>query len=181
MKGIIFTEFVSHIEDIYGLEVCEQMLEAAADEGIYTSVGNYDHQRIVTLIVALHRITGTDVDVIQRDFGTAAFPVLLSSLPGIIDNCADMFSFVERVENHIHVEVKKLYPDSTPPTFQFISRDEMCMVMDYHSARCMGAVCHGLLLGCAAHFEQSVSIDCQNMTDNASHVRFTLRLLPTHG
>ncbi len=181
MKGVIFTEFVQHVESKYGLEVCDGMLEKAQDDGIYTSVGNYDHNRLVTLIVILQKLTGDDAEHIQCEFGVVAFPILLSTLPGIADDCSDVFSFIERVENHIHIEVIKLYPDSTPPKFSFVSRDEMSMVMDYHSARCMSAVCHGLLLGCAAHFKQSLSINRDSLNDDESCVRFTLRLLESHG
>ncbi|MFA0728541.1 guanylate cyclase, partial [Vibrio sp. 10N.222.48.A4] len=36
MKGIIFTEFLELVEDKFGLELLEEVLEMSEDEGIYT-------------------------------------------------------------------------------------------------------------------------------------------------
>lgn len=50
------------------------------------------------------------------------------------------------------------------------------MTMDYHSARCMGHVCMGVLEGCANYFNQSLTIAMQPMNTSQSHVRFSLTL-----
>ncbi len=57
MKGIIFTEFIDIVEDQFGLAICQQMLDDAKDEGIYTAVGSYEHTSLVKLILALSRVT----------------------------------------------------------------------------------------------------------------------------
>ncbi len=55
MKGIIFTEFLELVEDKFGLELLEEVLEMSEDEGIYTSVGSYDHKNLVKLIINLSK------------------------------------------------------------------------------------------------------------------------------
>ncbi len=57
MKGIIFTEFLELVEDKFGLELLEEVLEMSEDEGIYTSVGSYDHKDLVRLIINLSKKT----------------------------------------------------------------------------------------------------------------------------
>ena len=46
MKGIVFTEFFELVEDKFGLEVVQQIIDECKleSEGIYTSVGTYSHK-----------------------------------------------------------------------------------------------------------------------------------------
>ena len=58
MKGMIFTEFLEMVENAYGWEVQENIIDAAAlpNDGAYTAVGTYDHQELVSLVVALSKL-----------------------------------------------------------------------------------------------------------------------------
>lgn len=177
MKGIIFTEFLDIVENQFGLETCQQMLDRANDSGIYTSVGSYDHRQLVKLILALSDITTISAAQLQQTYGRLVFPHLLNILPIPHLENSDTFSFIEQVERHIHTEVKKLYPDTSPPQFHFIDKTHSTMTMDYFSARCMGYVCMGLLEGCAEYFQQSLEITMQPMDSTQKHVRFQLTLV----
>jgi len=177
MKGIIFTEFLDIIEDAFGLEVCQKMLDQASDMGVYTAVGSYDHRALVTLIVTLSKITGVSAEDLQEVYGEAVFTRLLQTLPAMTGIQQDTFNFIKKVEDHIHTEVKKLYPDATPPQFDFISETKTHMVMDYKSARCMSHVCLGLIKGCAKHFGQTVHVTMAPLNKSKSHVRFNLDLI----
>lgn len=179
MKGIIFTEFLEIVEDNFGLEVLDKVLELSNDQGIYTSVGSYDHKDLVKLIVNLSKVTEIPADKLQETFGEVVFVQLLRSLPpaASLNNSNTCFEFIRHVEEYIHVEVKKLYPDAVPPTFDFISESETEMVMDYRSARCMSHVCFGLIKGCSKHFNQEVLIEMSPLNDSGSEVRFKLNLV----
>lgn len=177
MKGIIFTEFLEIVEEGFGLDVCQQMLELAEDEGIYTAVGSYDHRALVKLIITLSKITKIPAEQLQEVYGEAVFLRLLKTLPAMDPPLHDTFNFIRSVENHIHNEVKKLYPDATPPQFDFLSQTTTSMVMDYKSARCMSHVCLGLIKGCARHFSQKIQVSMEPMNKSQSHVRFNLNLI----
>lgn len=177
MKGIIFTEFLDVVENRFGLEVCQQMLDDADVDGVYTAVGSYDHRVLVKMIVCLSKITGVSPEALQEVYGEALFVRLLTTMP--LDNGAKpngTFSFIERVERHIHIEVKKLYPNANPPQFDFISQSSAQMVLDYISARCFSHVCLGLIRGCAQHFNEDMEIEMEPVNQDQSHVRFTLTL-----
>lgn len=179
MKGIIFTEFLELVEQQFGLEVLDKMLEMSEDEGIYTSVGSYDHHSLVKLIVSLSKTTDIPPEALQEVFGETVFINLLNTLPnnaGLLD-CTHCFDFIRHVEEYIHVEVKKLYPDANPPKFDFVSESETELVFDYKSARCMGHVCVGLLKGCAKHFNQEIEIASKTLNEQGSEVRFTVNLV----
>ncbi|WP_299005292.1 heme NO-binding domain-containing protein [uncultured Shewanella sp.] len=174
MKGLIFTEFFEVVEEAFGVDICEEMLEQADDDGIYTSVGSYDHKKLVKMIVILSKLTKVPIETLQEVFGEKAFSALKESLPIDTDNITNTLDFIQHVESFIHVEVKKLYPDSTLPTFEFVSVTPEQLIMDYLSPRCMGHVCLGLMKGCAAHFNEDVNIDMVPVDDIGSHVRFTI-------
>ncbi|MGC9400992.1 heme NO-binding domain-containing protein [Vibrio genomosp. F10] len=178
MKGLIFTEFMELVEREFGLEVLDTILDEAGDSGIYTSVGSYDHKALVKLIVTLSKKTDIPSEQLQEVFGQSVFITLYKSMPdnAELNQCASSFQFIRHVEDYIHLEVKKLYPDAKPPSFDFISETQTEMVFDYKSARCMSHVCLGLIKGCAEHFNESVNIATQSQTTNHDHVRFTLTL-----
>lgn len=179
MKGIIFAEFLELVEDKFGLDVLDKMLQQSADSGVYTSVGSYDHKALVRMIVELSKITGIDVNELQRVYGVSVFRSLYQTVPqsenlSAVQGC---FAFLRHVEDYIHVEVKKLYPDANPPQFEFVSQSSGVMTFDYLSARCLGQVCLGLIEGCAAYFNEQVDICMEPQNEDHSRVRFTITML----
>ncbi|MUK43849.1 guanylate cyclase [Aliivibrio fischeri] len=174
MKGIIFSEFLELVEDKFGLNVCQQMLDENDDEGAYTAVGTYDHKHLVKLIISLSKVTGVSIEDLQQVYGKSVFLTLFQSMPGLDGQALTTFDFIRQVESYIHLEVKKLYAEANPPRFKFISSTETEMVMDYISARCFSHVCFGLILGCAEHFNESIDIQMTPILDDGSQVRFTL-------
>lgn len=178
MKGIIFTEFMELVEAHFGLDILDQVLEASNDEGIYTSVGSYDHHSLVKLIVNLSKTTDIPAEKLQEVFGESVFLNLLGTMPKHkLKPSSSCLEFIHDVEEYIHVEVRKLYPDANPPKFEFISETETQLVMNYKSARCMGHVCLGLIKGCAKHFSQEVDIDMSALNQSGSEVRFVVTLI----
>lgn len=176
MKGIIFTEFLELVEDKFGLAVLDQVLEQAKDSGVYTSVGSYDHQALVKLIVELSQVTGIDANELQRVFGASVFQSLYRTVPASanLSQVNGCFAFIRHVEDYIHVEVKKLYPDAKPPKFEFIDESSTAVTFDYQSARCMPHVCLGLLQGCADYFGEKIDVVMEPQTDDNRCVRFTV-------
>ncbi|GEM79418.1 heme NO-binding domain-containing protein [Vibrio superstes] len=179
MKGIIFTEFLDLVENHFGLEVLDQILEMSEDQGIYTSVGSYDHKDLVKLIVNLSKTSDVPANQLQEVFGESVFKKLLATMPpaAAVAQSTNSFEFIRHVEDYIHVEVKKLYPDAVPPSFEFISETETELVLNYKSARCMSHVCLGLIKGCANHFEQKLDIQMKPLNETGSEVRFNITLV----
>ncbi|ACJ28735.1 Conserved hypothetical protein [Shewanella piezotolerans WP3] len=174
MKGIIFAEFLELVEDSFGLEICQRILDENQNDGVYTSVGTYDHNDLIKLIVSLSKITGVPIEDLQEIYGKSVFITLFNSMPGLEGKSDSTFDFIKSVEEYIHIEVKKLYQNANPPTFNFISATESQLVMDYVSARCMSHVCLGLIQGCAEHFNEEVEIVMEPLVKDSSEVRFTI-------
>lgn len=176
MKGIIFTEFLDLVEAKFGLDVLDSVLEQAGNTGVYTSVGSYDHRDLIKLIVELSRVSGIGINELQQVFGASVFISLYRTVPASdhLSQVKDCFTFIRLVEDYIHVEVKKLYPDARPPEFMFISESATEISFDYQSARCLSHVCLGLLRGCADHFGEKIDVEMVPQSVDQSRVRFKI-------
>ena len=114
MKGIVFTEFLEMVEETFS-EVVDQIIEASAlsSHGVYTAVGSYDHAELIQLVTHLSEITGIKVlDLIERL--VSIFLVGLCKGIHIFQRVDSVFTFLPRVENYIHIEVKNYTRCRTP-------------------------------------------------------------------
>ena len=177
MKGMIFTEFLELVERTHSAELAETLVANAdlPSGGIYTSVGNYDHREMVTLVLALSRQTRQPVDEVLHWFGENLFVTLSAAYPGFFAGKDTAFSVLVGIESVIHTEVRKLYPDAELPSFEVIQQSNDELVLDYHSPRCMDDLAHGLIDACIAHFNEPVTLARRSLgKTQADGTRFTL-------
>ena len=69
-----------------------------------------------------------------------------------------MFSFLNSIDQYIHPEVLKLYPDAELPRFQAEIKSDNEMMLNYMSSRKMSDLAIGLIKGAANHFEEDVDV-----------------------
>jgi len=81
---------------------------------------------------------------------------------------------LESIENHIHVEVKKLYPDAQLPRFKTKRLDDKTLEMIYYSDRSMADFALGLIEKTFEHYEETVAITREDLMANGSEVKFLL-------
>ncbi len=179
MKGVVFTEFLEMVDEKFSPETTERIIENAdlASNGAYTAVGTYDHMELVQLVVKLAAETGAEVSDLVRVFGEHFFHRLIALYPHFVDDEQDVFSFLESVENYIHIEVRKLYPDADLPSVKTERPNNDELVLLYESKRCLADAAHGLILGCLDHFnvKDNISIAREDESEGkGSRVRFKL-------
>ena len=53
MKGLVFTTFYAHVEERYGVDILEDIIEDAdlPNKGAFTSVGTYPFEDMVALVI----------------------------------------------------------------------------------------------------------------------------------
>lgn len=160
MKGVIFTEFVEMVEENFSIEVAEAMFDGLElpSGGVYTSVGTYDHLELVSLAFRLSELTGEPVDKLLREFGRSLFRRLARAFPEFFEGVSGAFEFLEQVEDRIHVEVRKLYPDAELPRLKFARLESGAMEMLYESSRPFADLAEGLILGCGEHFNEALRV-----------------------
>lgn len=176
MKGIVFTEFIEMVEKKFGDELADQLIEEndLPSQGIYTSVGTYDYSEMVTLLTDLNQRTKIPIPKLLYTFGEYLFQTFLSAYGHFFKHVPDAFTFFESIDNHIHVEVLKLYPEAQLPKFSTQRVNEKSMEMIYESNRRMGDFAHGLIDATLAHFKEEATVEQAKTEDNGAKVLFLI-------
>ncbi|RMA82598.1 heme NO-binding domain-containing protein [Umboniibacter marinipuniceus] len=175
MKGVVFTEFFELVETAFGEDVLDDMIDNADldSDGVYTAVGKYDHNDMVKLVVALSAETDIPVPDLIETYGKHLFGRFVVMYPGFFEGVSSTYAFLARIDDHIHVEVKKLYPDAELPVFDAkIEGPKMTMI--YDSKRPFGYLAKGLLNGCIEHFGESIEITRADISEDMTAATFEL-------
>lgn len=178
MKGIVFTEFMDMVDEVFGVEITEEIIEKSdlPSGGAYTSVGTYPHSEIVSLVTSLGAVTGHPVPDLIRAFGKHMLSRFHGLFPEFFAEVTDVTSFLAQVDNHIHVEVRKLYPDADLPSLETTRLPDGGLEMIYKSNRMMGDLAEGLISGALDHFGNThiCSREDLQQTGGAQCIRFTM-------
>jgi len=171
MKGIVFTEFLDMVEKTYGYDVVDHIIESSdlPSSGIYTAVGTYSHAEIIQLLTNLSQKTKVEPAVLLKIFGRYIFDTFLTAYPQFFEPMTGPFEFLESIDKHIHVEVKKLYPDASLPKFT-TNVDGQQMTMVYYSERKMADFAQGLIERSFEHWRQQYSLSTKPLKDDNSVV-----------
>jgi len=176
MKGIIFTEFLEMVEDQFGLEVVDSIIEKAElpSEGVYTAVGTYDFNEMVGLISQLSEQVNMPVNDLLYAFGLYLFDSLGKVHPEVIQNYNSPLALLNSIEDHIHVHVKKLYPDAELPQFKILDKTDHSLSMIYSSSRGLYSLAHGLIEKTFTHFEGEADITYTLLSEDGTEVKFDI-------
>lgn len=175
MKGIVFTEFLEMVEEKFGYQMVDTIISKSEleSDGVYTSVGTYDHAEIVQLLSNLSDETEIQAEVLLEEFGKYMFDTFFASYPQFFDSVDSTFDFLSSIDSYIHVEVLKLYPEATLPRFETKTKGDV-MTMIYISERKMSALALGLIEKSIAHFGEKISIKKEDLKEDGSKVKFIL-------
>lgn len=176
MKGIVFTEFLELVEEKFGLEMVDNIIANSNLEsnGIYTAVGTYSFSEMLQLLQNLSDNTGLSIDDLLLVYAEHFFGVIEDSYPGLLATYKDAIDMLSSIENHIHVEVKKIYPDAELPTFQIIEKTDKSLTMIYKSSRAMHHFGLGLMNKTFDYFNQKATIALEKIKDDGTEVKFII-------
>lgn len=176
MKGIVFTEFLDLVEDKFGLEMVDKIITSSELEsgGIYTSVGTYRFSEMLQLLQHLSKNTGISIDDLLLVYAEHFFCVLEESYPGLLATYNDPIEMLSSIENHIHIEVRKIYPDAELPTFEVVEKSKDSLVMIYKSSRAMHHFGLGLMNKTFEHFNSTASIVLEKLKNDGTEVKFVI-------
>lgn len=176
MKGIVFTEFLDLVEQKFGLEMVDKIITQSEleSQGIYTSVGTYRFSEMLSLLQNLNSNTGIAIDDLLLAYGEHFFSVIEDSYPGLLNTYKDPIEMISSIENHIHVEVRKIYPDAELPTFFVESKTENSLVMIYTSSRAMHHFGLGLMNKTFEHFDTKATISLEKIKEDGTEVKFII-------
>ena len=177
MKGVIFTSFLTMVEDKFGLEVADTVIEESelSTNGAYTAVGTYPTTDMVNMVVKLSEASGLSIEILLEEFGKYLFSILHVSYPNCFPHDVGFYEFMGAIHDNIHVEVLKLYPEAELPVFKTLAYTPgKAITLRYESPRKMSVLARGLIKGAASHFKQPIKIEEKQIDGNGSIVDFEI-------
>ncbi len=175
---MVFTEFLEMVEEKFSPDVADRIIDASnlSTDGAYTSVGTYNHDELVEMVVNLSKESNIEVPMLIRVFGEHLFGRFSVLYPDFFQKKLSCFSFLELIDNHVHVEVRKLYPDVELPSFKTNRPSENSLKMTYQSERPFAPLAEGLIRGCIAYHQEDISLQMTDLSnDENKHVEFLLQ------
>lgn len=181
MKGMVFTELMNMAEQAIGEEAVDDILDGLSleNDGAYSAVGNYPCAELMRIVGAIGDHTGIPMPELQRQFGQWIHGRFVESYPDFFRDKANVLAMLDAIENEVHVEVRKLYPDAELPTFETEWMDETALKMTYRSDRPLVPFCHGMIEACVAHFGAPAKVTVQEIGGDGAaggSAEFTIRL-----
>jgi len=176
MKGIVFTEFIEFVENTFGFEVADAMITKSklSSGGIYTAVGTYDFDEMVSLLVNLNQQTSMPIPQLLEAYGRHLFFRFVDLYPHFLNKSVGLFRFIEKIDQYIHVEVKKLYPDAELPKIEARRSADNQMEMVYKSSRKLAFFALGLLKSASDFFEEPIDILMKDQPADGTETLFIL-------
>ncbi len=176
MKGIVFTEFLEMVEKEFGYDMVDLIIENSElpSGGSYTAIGTYDFGEMLQLITHLSENTNVAIPDLLKAYGQYLFNTFLKSYPSFFERTTSSFEFLESIDNHIHVEVKKLYPDAELPSFSTNRLNDNTLEMIYTSSRKMGDFAIGLIEKTMEHYGDKMTMDTESLAADGSKLKFVI-------
>jgi hypothetical protein len=177
MKGVIFTEFLAFIDQKFGLLMVDYLISATrpASGGAYTAVGTYEASELMAMVIELSRKLGVPMPDLVKAFGGHLFHYFVSSHSLTMGDVRSTEELLASVENRIHVDVRKLFPDAELPTIGFEQVDPQTSVILYRSKRPLADLAEGLITASIDHFKEPIAIKREDLPPmNGTHAKFTL-------
>lgn len=175
MKGLVFKEFLKLVENTFGYETVDAIIEDAKvdTQGAYTSIGTYHHTELIKLVTQLGDKTQIPFSKLLKIFGKNLIPTFAIRFPDFF-KAQNSFEFLKVLHNNIHVEVKKLYNDAELPIFTILQQDSKILILEYQSSRPFADLAEGLIEGLIIHYNEKIELKVDNPKKTNNHRIFTL-------
>lgn len=176
MKGVVFNYLAEMVEEEFGLEAWDSILQATGLAGDYISSQTYPDEELMMLVDAAHEKTGIDKKDLIRSFGRFILPNFREQNPQFFESQTNLKSFLLSVDRMIHIEVRKLHPDAALPEFDYADESDSELTMYYSSPRKLCHLAEGLIDASAEHFNTKYELQhTECMHDGAE--RCTLKII----
>lgn len=178
MLGIVFTTLVEMLEEKISPEFADEVLVDAQleNDGAFTAVGYYPFEDMQKLLGVLCEKTGKEANELLHMFGEYLFGVLAAAHSQVMDRKNSLFATLLSLDDDIHVQVLRLYPDSDLPSFQVVDHSENFLRIKYVSKRNLYALAEGLIDGAAAHFNEKIERETREC-EQPNTYEFTIKLV----
>lgn len=176
MKGVIFNVVQEVVEEAFGADFWDDVVDLAGVDGSYTSLGSYDDADLIAIVGAiaeLARVSRNDVLVLAGRQGFARLAGRHAELLAGLEGWRDV---LDRLDGIIHPEVRKIYPDAEVPSFDanhVTGGGSDVVLLEYASARHLCGLADGLIRGLGDWYEADLQVrhlSCVHRGDDKCHM-----------
>lgn len=175
MKGVLFNIVEEVVSEVLSEDVWDDVVERSGVGGAYTSLGNYPDSElndIVGEVAAEADLSGNET---LRVAGQLGFKHLVARAPHLVEPYSSWRELLAALDDIIHPEVLKIYPDADVPRFA-VSEDGDDLIVEYSSTRALCALADGLIVGTGTWFETTLIVrheTCLHQGDSSCTMRVT--------
>ncbi|WP_018014437.1 heme NO-binding domain-containing protein [Teredinibacter turnerae] len=174
MKGIIFTVFSDFVASSYGADQLDYLLDTCdlPSGGAYTSVGNYPFAELQTLFDGLCQAQNIELSEALRLYGHHLAGAFVTQYTVFFQEVHDTFALLRNIDNHIHVEVRKLNPTAKLPRFAYEQSEPDKLTLIYSSPRKLGDMVVGLIEAASGYYKEVIQIERKSQMDASSESEY---------
>lgn len=176
MKGVIFSEMVRWVEEAYSPAIADKMITRASlpNDGSFTAVGNYPHEQVLAMMMALVDLTGKAASDLMEAYGVWLAYRFVQLYPHVFEQHTDTASVLRGV-NEIHRKaVTTLYPDARTPNV-LVEHNGQELEVSYVSHRPFADLAYGLIKGYIAFFGEDLTVVRDDETLGSNFAHFAIR------
>ena len=145
MKGILFNVVEDVVTEAMSADAWDDVIDAAGVDGSYTSLASYPDTDLNAIVGAIAATADLSTEDTLRLAGRLGFKHLAGRNPHILDGIEGWKQLVGSLDDIIHPEVRKTYPDAEVPGFATTDIDGGLRVI-YTSRRQLCALAEGLIV-----------------------------------
>jgi hypothetical protein len=177
MKGVLFNIVEDVVSEHLGDAVWDQLLEDAGVDRGYTALGNYPDAEMTALIKAAAQTLDKPPRHVMVWIGQRATVHFFKRAPHYLKPHDSARTFLPRLDQIIHPEVRKLYDNAHPPDFVCTDHGGAAgMTVIYRSHRRLCGLAEGLIQGVADYYQERLVIEHPECIENrGARCRFELR------
>lgn len=173
MKGVLFNVVEDVVTEAISADAWDDIIDESGVGGSYTSLGTYPDQELGDIVGATaHTAQLSETETLQLS-GRLGFKHLVRRAPQLLDGLDDWKSVLRSLDDIIHPEVRKIYPDAEVPGFE-IADDGDALLVIYTSKRGLCALADGLIVGSGEWFGVTLDVEhtaCIHQGDDGCHMR----------
>ncbi len=177
MKGIILSEFIEFLEVEHGNDIAQMIIDDSGVKsgGAYARVGLYDYHELIQLLTQTVAHTKVAEKKLLHDFSEHLFSVFRRDYSAFFGEANTAVEMLMQIDNHIHVEVQKLYPDAELPSFSHSVEGEF-LLLSYSSPRPLAGVAEALALACIKYFGNEEKLISSEFLDDNRKANFVIQI-----
>ncbi len=173
MKGVLFNVVEDVVTEAMSADAWDDVVEDSDVAGAYTSLGTYPDEELGRIVHSTAEAAGLSESETLRLTGRLGFKHLVRRAPHLIEGMEDWRVVIESLDEIIHPEVRKIYPDADVPRFDTMI-DGAALIVDYRSKRGLCALADGLIVGSGEWFDVDLAVEhtaCVHRGDDGCTLR----------